>query len=488
MREPTSAQVSEPDQWRFLSPWWVLAILGFGLATFTQADPDLWGHIRFGLDTLQTGHIASEDPYSFTQDRPWHNHEWLSEVVMAMAWRAGGVTGLVILKAALVTAAGAVVWGATRGAAPFIRVGTLVWLMFGAVHMTATLRPQLWSFLGCAIIARQLLTPSRLTYVALPATLMIWANMHGGWILGLGLVGLWIATGGVVEPGQRARALGVAVLCAVSTGITPYGFGTWEFILTTVRYERSIQEWRPLWEGDRLFQWIAWGGTTVAVTLWALGRNRHWPRLIVLLFLAVSALRVMRIGSLYVTVACVFLAPWLATRWRARVLYFSNVRLAAALMFLPLVAASVAAVRLGAGASNCIPSTGRWRADAAVLSTLEAAPPGRLLTTFDWGQYAIWHLGPAIKVSIDGRRETVYSAEHLARHDAVVSATDDGLKTLDEWRPDYVWLPQENRDLMVPLRERGYEVTMETPRSWLMSRAPIAAFTGSDSRAACFPR
>ena len=34
---------------------------------------------------------------------------------------------------------------------------------------------------------------------------------------------------------------------------------------------------------------------------------------------------------------------------------------------------------------------------------------GNLAVPFDWGEYAIWHLGPSLKVSIDGRRETVYS-------------------------------------------------------------------------------
>ncbi len=30
---------------------------------------------------------------------------------------------------------------------------------------------------------------------------------------------------------------------------------------------------------------------------------------------------------------------------------------------------------------------------------------------FDWGEYVLWHLGPGVKVSIDGRRETAYAAE-----------------------------------------------------------------------------
>ena len=61
-------------------------------------DPDLWGHVRFGTDILKSGRIATLDPYSFTQDVPWTNHEWLSELVFAIAYRAGGVTGLALLR------------------------------------------------------------------------------------------------------------------------------------------------------------------------------------------------------------------------------------------------------------------------------------------------------------------------------------------------------------------------------------------------------
>ena len=63
----------------------VLAVLAH-----TQADPDLWGHIRFGRDIIESRAIPSLDPYSFTSDRAWVNHEWLAECVMYLAYAAGG--------------------------------------------------------------------------------------------------------------------------------------------------------------------------------------------------------------------------------------------------------------------------------------------------------------------------------------------------------------------------------------------------------------
>jgi hypothetical protein len=63
-----------------------------------RTDPDLWGHVRFGLDILRDASIPPSDPYSFTSDRVWVNHEWLAEVITADAFRLAGNPGLIALK------------------------------------------------------------------------------------------------------------------------------------------------------------------------------------------------------------------------------------------------------------------------------------------------------------------------------------------------------------------------------------------------------
>src|SRR5262249_15609406 len=96
-RSLESARMGIPLRWFR----WAMVLLVFGGASVTRADPDLWGHVRFGLDTMHARRLTSVDPYSFTQDVPWVNHEWLSEVQMGAAYATGGDTGLALLKAAL---------------------------------------------------------------------------------------------------------------------------------------------------------------------------------------------------------------------------------------------------------------------------------------------------------------------------------------------------------------------------------------------------
>ena len=46
------------------------------------ADPDLWGHTKFGIDHIQSGRLAKTDPFSYTPaGQEWVNHEWLDMII-----------------------------------------------------------------------------------------------------------------------------------------------------------------------------------------------------------------------------------------------------------------------------------------------------------------------------------------------------------------------------------------------------------------------
>jgi hypothetical protein len=77
----------------------------------------------------------------------------------------------------------------------------------------------------------------------------------------------------------------------------------------------------------------------------------------------------------------------------------------------------------------------------AVELLRQADARGNMVVPFDWGEYVIWHLGPAIQVSIDGRRETVYSEFRYAQSEAFFRG-DAGWDTiLKSDRADLILLP-----------------------------------------------
>ena len=154
--------------------------------SYTVADPDLWGNVRFGVDILNQHGLPAVDPYSFTSDRPWVNHEWLAETGMAAAYLAAGPAGLSILKLLLLVTTFGLIWReiASRGVPPIAQDVLLALCIFGCLTLTKTLRPQTFSlllFTGLLVGLRRIEDGrSGLRWWLLPVVMAIWANLHGG--------------------------------------------------------------------------------------------------------------------------------------------------------------------------------------------------------------------------------------------------------------------------------------------------------------------
>jgi len=459
-------------------------LLVFAVASLTEADPDLWGHVRFGADVLRTHELPSIDPYSFTQDRPWINHEWLSELQMGLAWTLGATTGLVVLKGALVLAALVVVWLALRRTDFGIRLIMAALFVLGAGRAFKTLRPQLWSILCFAILCRVLAEPSPRGRRWLPVLFLIWANVHGGWLVGLGVLGVWTIVSLAVRPREAQSWLPACVLCALATLMTPYGWRLWLFLWETVGVTRDITEWQPLWTVP-VTAWAPWLAA-VGVTVWAFLRQDpdRWGRTAVVLMLGYFSLRVERVLPFFVTSAVLLAAPIVSDSRN----HGTSAPRALASFF--AIAMAVTGVWVAHSSRQCIPVRGPWIADREAAQSLEAAE-GRLVVPFDWGEYAIWHVGPRLRVSMDGRRETVYTDRRIAEHDAILAGTTEGFAILDAWRPEYVWLPRSSERTRQWLETHGYRVDVSTKRSFVAVREEMTSLAGFAVRGqdtgGCFP-
>ena len=466
-------------------------VLVFAAAMSSRADADLWGHVRFGLDTLHIGHLTAVDPYSFTQDTPWINHEWLSEVQLGAAYAAAGPAGLQLLKATLVSIVTVLVWTALARVQLAVRLTVVLVVCLGTIHMWATIRPQLWTLLCLALTCRILESPSLHLRWWLPPIFAFWANCHGGWVLGLGVLGVWAAASVVERPVEWRRWAVVVVASGLATLANPYGWRLWEFVLRTVRVARSIEEWQPLWRAPGL-NWVPWCVAFAAV-LWivvARRANRWLPTALALAMLAYGAVRVQRIESLFVVSTAILMAQWLAAEWPA--VGRGQTRSTRAQAIRSVAAVTCAGVLAGWflwRSWGCIPIFGDWAPDRSAAQLLERAEPGRLVTFFDWGEYAIWHAGPRVRVSMDGRRETVYSDARISEHDAIVTGSPLGLATLEVWRPEYVWLPARSTVTKQWLASHGYRIDADMPRSFVAVRAdlPVLASSSEPAGPPCFP-
>jgi hypothetical protein len=124
------------------------------------------------------------------------------------------------------------------------------------------------------------------------------------------------------------------------------------------------------------------------------------------------------------------------------------------------------------------------------MAALKHARSGRIVTPFNWGQYAIWHLSPGVRVSMDGRRETVYSDTAVETSRAVFAGRAEGLAALADWRAEYVWLPAESERTAGWLEANGYRLEVATPRSKVAVRGDLPALPApspAGSVRPCFP-
>ena len=475
---------------------WVWALL-LAVIIPSRADPDLWGHVRFGLDWLSTGRLSYHDPYSFTQDVPWINHEWLSEVQLALAYRAGGATGLVVLKIALLVLSLVALSAALAPLPVLVRGGWLILATWsGIAPITLTVRPHLWSWLLTIVLAGLLLNPpTKRLLLVLPVLFAFWMNVHGGVVVGLGLLGAWTAYHVLAEPSSRALAMTTAAVAVLATLINPYGIVLWKFIAGTVRMGRDIQEWRPISFVDPVGYALPWGLALTAVLAVSLSSARpRWDRLVVLLGLAYASARTMRLVPFFVVISAIYLVPSMVAltrdRWIGWQMRAPSV-LAAGIALVPLLPVGMVVHRpLWTGMQQCMPIQGVWAPDLVVARALrDARPQGRLVTHFGWGQFAIWHFGPELRVSFDGRLETVYSEATDLRQVAIERGEPEGLVFLSAVRPEYIWLNQNSTRVRRWLEQRAdYRIDVESSDSFLAVRRDTpsvvpTAITGD----ACFP-
>ncbi|OLC21844.1 MAG: hypothetical protein AUH33_00905 [Chloroflexi bacterium 13_1_40CM_68_21] len=196
------------------------------------SDSDLFWHLAIGRDVAAHG-IARLEMYSWTvAGRPVLVDQWLGEIVLSVAYAIGSWRGIITLRAIVVGAIAAlVVWTALveRPRRPLIAV--LAALPALALSRFAwTDRPELFGLL-CFTILVALFRAGRRgalrAFALCPPLLLIWANLHGSYALGLGLAILVGLERLLVDAPRRRQYAALAVACALATFVTPAGLGTW---------------------------------------------------------------------------------------------------------------------------------------------------------------------------------------------------------------------------------------------------------------------
>ena len=476
-----------------------MAVVVFVAVATTSADVDLWGHVLFGLDFLDHGRLDARDPYSFTTDRPWINHEWLSELTFGAAWRAAGTPGLIAVK--LATMAGAL-WFVRRtlmlrGVGGEVRLILLGLVVAGVLPRLVHVRPQLFSVLLFSMLVwvfARAEAGRRSSLALCPVLLALWTNFHGGWITGLGALGLWALGDMWDRRREGVRALdgaGWTAASAAATLLNPYGTGLWMFLSRTVRFGREgIGEWGPVWtQPSSIAVWLLFSLMVVAAVR-STGARHLGTRLIQPVFWGLASLKVVRLDAFFVLSVAGFLGPSVERFLGRRKPSRPALPLAVRGAIVAAVLAAALAVAPARRSLTCIAMYPEWWPEPAAIEFIRAnGLSGRMLTFFNWGEYGIWHLPPSVKISMDGRRETVYSDEMFSRHLQFYGGLDEGVSHVESLGADYAWLPGQVPGVTA-LRARGWHEIFRGEQSVILSSraGESESFTEPQSSRSAVPR
>jgi hypothetical protein len=241
----------------------LFAVLIFGVAIFKLnqgflADPDTYWHIATGRWMLAERSFPWHDVFSHTAaGQPWVNMEWLAQIVLVSAYDWFGWRGLIVLGGLVVALTFVLLYKLlARELRATVALGAAaISFHFASIHFLA--RPHL---LACPIIvvytahlARASAEIRRPSLWLLPL-MVLWANLHGGFTLGLLLTGGFGLEAIIAAAAAERRRVatqwivfGIGTLLAAC--ITPYGY---ECLLQTYHAFNlgeillHVGEWRPM--------------------------------------------------------------------------------------------------------------------------------------------------------------------------------------------------------------------------------------------------
>jgi len=275
--------------------------------SYNFADPDLWGHIRYGEDLLRDG-LPAYTTYSYTaQEYKWVNHENFAEIVLAITNAVAGAPGLMLLKTAFALAAGwLMLQYSRRRGVHILASGSVLLIAASVIGYRWAIRPQLFTYMYFTLMMALLgycfegwngrwhvrlpwldklgwnpeathhdpaadshattdagsadqrpMQYSHLRMRALwlmPLLICLWTNSHGGFAAGLAVYTAYLlcrSLEAVMRRGWEASgilkrfALMIFAAC-FATFLNPYGPGLHQWMLASLGSPRpEITEWWP---------------------------------------------------------------------------------------------------------------------------------------------------------------------------------------------------------------------------------------------------
>jgi hypothetical protein len=244
--------------------------------SYAYLDPDLGWHLKVGQDILEKGDAPRLNHYNYTLlNEAWIDHEWLMEVLIYTSYKYSYLFLHILFVFIVFLAFFLALIPVFKKNKNYISViiASLLPLTLGIYFSTPSfgLRPQVFAlFFTASLLLILFLYEKSYNWrylLILPLLFFIWANLHGSFILGLGLFLVWylmkivlannyiykfiskhnLNIGNLFNKKEKIIVLLFLITSIIFTFINPYGLGLYNslFEYTNTFYLKYIAEWIP---------------------------------------------------------------------------------------------------------------------------------------------------------------------------------------------------------------------------------------------------
>lgn len=442
----------------FIALFWSIAASGPRLLNF---DGDLPRHLLMGRLILQTRSVSTVDVFSFrTTGFPSIPHEWLAQAIMAGVHQWLGLNGIVLLTALLMMAVWMLVFREAHARSRSLLISLLLTaLAAGAAQLHVLPRPHLFTYLLTAIwivLLEHITNKAPGRWWLLPLVMLTWVNLHGMFVLGLLLWGIYLTGGFLEHPSKawfgrrntKAMALGGA-FSLLATFFSPSGVHIWETIVSlgsNAYITSKITEYQSA-NFHLPETWLFIALLLLALVAFARSKQIGWTPILLTVTFTFLALYTSRMIPLFAIVTAPLtakaLADWVQDEYPHNRLTELDQRLmltnASASGWVWIVFVIVGTALLFQRGISLAPE-GRGNVfddrffPVRAVDWLETHPQdGRMFNEFDWGGYLLLRLYPQHQIFMDGHTH-IYGEALTREYETVITLGEGWDKILEQYR------------------------------------------------------
>jgi hypothetical protein len=432
--------------------------------SFLLGDGDTGYHIRAGEIILKDLAVPRLDPFSFiAPPLPWTAHEWLSEVVMAIAHNALGMPGIVFLFALLLSTTYWLLfrWIRSGGRNILVDLMILVLVLFSSsIHWHA--RPHAFSLLLVVLLYQILILHQedrgKYLYV-IPPMMLLWVNLHGGFIAGFLFMGIFLsgyflgflASNGEERTASANKVKQLSLVCAVSVlaaCVNPFGVHAFRFpfrLVSEPYLMDRVQEFlSPNFHGFAPYRYL------LLFLIGMLGLSKAELKatelMLVLFFTSMSLY-----SARYIPLCAIVYSPILSKYgdnliqqykgrgsglFRQRSKVYEEIDFSAKGYVVPFFLLVFSAALAAGKIPVHFPEK---TASKAAIDFLQANPiRGNMFNNDEIGDHVIYNLYPQYKVFVDGRLD-MYGTKILKEYDQVISLQSGWREVLVKYDINFVF-------------------------------------------------